>query len=219
MKTLQVIRSGGLLRSAWLLLAAAIIVAMGTVASAAPATEKDVEKLPGYIDLNSIEVPAGAEDVRLVDLGPALLRLAAGNEEEGNTELNQLLSQIYSVRVKSFSINEDQTSKLRPQIEQIENKLVQQDWQRLVHIKEGDEIVSVSMKSAGDRMGGLMVIAFEPGDEATFINIVGDLDLSSLVGLASTMGGIDLDELVEKLQAEQAMQAEESAQSKSGHED
>ena len=69
----------------------------------------------------------------------------------------------------------------------------------MVYVKEGEELVIVSIKydpADESKMAGMMVIAFEPGDEATFVNMVGSIDLSSIGGLMDGID-VDLDDLVE----------------------
>jgi hypothetical protein len=48
-------------------------------------------------------------------------------------------------------------------------------------MKDGEETVTVSTLHRGEDMVGLMLLTYEPGDSATFVNVVGDLDLTTLL--------------------------------------
>ena len=78
-----------------------------------------------------------------------------------------------------------------PIIDRIEKKLKGEGWERLVLVKEEDQRVVVSVKSDGEKIVGLLVMALDPSDEAAFVNVVGTIDFKSLESL-----DINLDESV-----------------------
>ena len=45
-----------------------------------------------------------------------------------------------------------------------------------------------------------MLVTFEPGDSATFINVVGDLDLGTLFKLAQEMDSDSIEEILDDLE-------------------
>jgi hypothetical protein len=154
---------------------------------------EDVTKLPGYVDLNWIQIPAGAAEIQDIVLDPVLAGLAVKGSVEDEDALNQALAMVKSVRVKSFTLapGQDETT-VATDVKKLQDILEKGKWQRLIYVKDGDETVTVSTLYNGDIMAGLMLLTYEPGDSATFINVVGDLDLSTLLRLASQMHGADL---------------------------
>ena len=60
-------------------------------------------------------------------------------------------------------------------------------------------MMSISTKYDSDDLVGLMIISFDPGEEVMFANVVGDLDLSTLMTLVGSMDGQGLDNLLEGL--------------------
>ena len=46
-------------------------------------------------------------------------------------------------------------------------------------------------------MVGLVAVVYEPGDSAAFINVLGDLDLATLLGLAGEFDLDDLDDIMD----------------------
>jgi hypothetical protein len=180
------------------------LIALLALCLGAQAKDIEVEKLPGYIDLGKIEVPADAEEVVEVDLGPALLRLASQADEDGQDELSQLLSRIYSIRVKSFSMEDMDTDKVQAHIKEIEDKLERDKWHKMVHVKDRDEFITVRAIHKDDLIAGLMIMAFEADDHAAFVNVVGDIDLALIVKFLGGMDDleidIDLDDLIEEME-------------------
>lgn len=159
---------------------------------ALPALAEDVTKLPGYVDLNWIRIPDKAVEIQDIVLDPVLAGLAAGGDA-GDPALNQALAMVKSVRVKSFSLAEGvDESTVMADVKKLQDRLAKDAWQRLIYVKEGEETVTVSTLHHGGVMAGLMVLTYEPGDSATFINVVGDLDLTTLLRLATQMHGGEL---------------------------
>jgi hypothetical protein len=153
----------------------------------------DVTKLPGYVDLDWIHIPDGAAEIQDIVLDPVLAGLAIKGNAEDEDAINQALAMVKSVRVKSFTFAPGQNeSTVAADVKKLQDKLEKDKWQRLIYAKDGDETVTVSTLYVGEDMVGLMLLTYEPGDSATFINVVGDLDLSTLLRLATQMHGTDL---------------------------
>jgi hypothetical protein len=166
---------------------------------ALPALAGDLEKEPGYIDLEWIDIPDDAEEIQDIDLGPALLSAAADAEKSGDEELAKAFGMIRSIRVVSFSMDEALET-VDEAVEKIGKDLKKKGWKRLIYVKDDDEIVTVSTRSVDDEMVGLMVVAHEPGVEASFVNVVGDLDLAYLMKMASRLHGKSLDHFLDELE-------------------
>jgi len=148
----------------------------------------DLKKYPGYIDFDQIVIPDKASKVTEITLGPALLKLAA-MADNGDEDLSTTLENLHGIQVKSFDINTEQAAKLQPVMDKIEAKLNKEGWERLIQVKGEDERVVVSVKYNDDKMVGLLVMSVESGDEASFVNVVGSIDLSDLENL-----NLDLDQ-------------------------
>jgi hypothetical protein len=169
--------------------------------AALPSLAGDLEKEPGYIDLEWIQIPDDAEEIQDIDLGPALISAAADAEKRGDAELYKAFSMIKSVRVKAFSMDEE-SAEVDKAVDKITDLLEDRDWKRLIYVKDDEEIVTVSTKSVDDEMVGLMVVAYVPGEEVSFVNVVGHLDLAYLLGMAGKLHGENLEEFLEDLDVE-----------------
>jgi len=163
---------------------------------------------PGYLDLEWIAIPSDADEIRDVDLSTMLVDIAADAEKEGDHELAEALAMIRSVRVKSFSVKSADDAKLAKDVEKVLAQLEKGDWNRLIYVKDDEEQVTVSTKRHENKTVGLVVVAYSPGDEVTFVNVVGDLDIARLLKLAGSVDLDDLDELEVKIENESGQHVE-----------
>jgi len=173
-----------------------VMMAFLLLCSLSAQAAEDITSHPGYVDLDRIQIPVDAANITEVDLGPELLKMAA-NMENGDSDLSSALDGLFRIRVKSFGLTPELAGQIKPIVEDMQAQLDNEGWKRLVYVKEGDELVIVSMKYdtvEETKVAGLMVIALEPGDEATFVNMVGSIDLSSMGELLEDVD-IDLDSL------------------------
>jgi len=175
-----------------------MVVAFLLVCALSAQAGDDLAGHPGYVDLDRIQIPVDAAEITEVNLGPELLKLAAGMEN-GNADLSKTLDGLFGIRVKSFGLTPELAEQTRPIVEDIQYQLENEGWKRLVYVKDGEELVLVSMKydpAQPEKMAGLMVIAFDPADEAVFVNMVGSINLSDMGDLVDGID-VDLDNLLE----------------------
>jgi hypothetical protein len=158
------------------------------------AQDSELSRHPGFIDLSEIEVPDDDRKVTEISLGAPLLKLALSVNDNGDEDLDEAISGLFSIQVKSFEIHEDETKKYRSIIDKIEKKLQKENWQSLVRVKEGDEASHISIKHDKNKAVGLLIMTIDPEDEGTFVNIVGGINLKHLNNLNL---GIDEDTLEE----------------------
>jgi hypothetical protein len=178
---------------------ATLLLAVLLVAGSAPAADKPSRE-PGYVDLEWIEIPADAEEIKDIDLSPVLLDLARDAEQKGDDALVQALAMVHFLRVKAFSVTAEHDAQVSQTVTKVNDQLKREDWKRLIYVKDDDETLAVSTRYDGDRLVGLMLVAYEPGDSAAFVNVVGDLDLGTLLRLAGEIDDGDLENMLEGLE-------------------
>lgn len=156
------------------------------------AQDVDVTKLPGYIDLEKIEIPDKAGELMDVSIGPALLKIVQG-DDSWEKDSDGFLGGIVSVRIKSFEVGHDAFEKVRPIMDEIEKKLKRENWEMLVRVKDDDQTVNVSMKLEGEKIVGILVMAVDPGDDVMFVNVVGsDIRLDRIGRMGLGLGGLHM---------------------------
>jgi hypothetical protein len=163
-------------------------------------TAGKVKDEPGYIDLEWIEIPDSASEVQDIDLSDILKSVAADSKGSGDEDLAKVLEMVRSIRVKGFSVGEKDDKAIGKAVDRITADLKDKGWKRLIYLKDGDEVMSVSTRYQDEDLVGLMVVAYEPGEEALFVNVVGDLDLPTLMKLVGGMNGEGLEEMLENLE-------------------
>jgi len=160
----------------------------------------NVEKEVGYIDLEWIDIPEDASEIQDIDLGPILVDIAKDAKSNGDDALVQALAMVRSIRVKSFSVDEGGDEAAGAAVEKITAKMKENNWKRLIYMKDGDETVSVNTMYDGEDLVGLMIVTYEPGDSVAFINVVGDLDLGTLLSLAKKVDHDSIEDMLEGLE-------------------
>ncbi|MBN1779831.1 DUF4252 domain-containing protein [bacterium] len=170
--------------------------------------QEDYKKHPGYIDLSGIEIPEDAGEVTEVTIGPELftmLRSFSGEDEDDDDDAAFLgEGGMFSINVKTFEIDEAQSDKVRAEMAKIEKKLQKENWTPVVRVKSGDETTNVSVKfdKGTHKTLGLLVMSLEPGNEATFVNIVGSIPLEALGSMGVDMNESALDSLKQVLEGD-----------------
>lgn len=164
-----------------------------------PALAGKITDEPGYVDLDWISIPDTAEEVQDIDLGAILKSVAADAKDNGDPELAQVLEMVHSLRVKGYSLEGEDQAATEKAVARITAKLKDEDWSRLIYVKDGDEVLSVNTRYDDGNLVGLMVVSYEPGEQVVFANVVGDLDLPKLMKLVGAMDGEGLEDLLENL--------------------
>jgi len=168
----------------------------------------DVSGLPGYVDLDFIEIPDDAEEIQDINLGPVLKDVVRQAKENDDLEIAELLTMVHSLRMRGFSVDYKSEKMARDAVEKIAARLKADDWDNLMKFKDGDELTTISTKYHDDNMVGLMIVVFSPGEEAMFINVVGDLDLGKLMRLATELDTEELEAYLGKVESGSSIHVE-----------
>jgi hypothetical protein len=144
-------------------------------------------KLPPSID----KLADKATQVVDVSLDGQMLQLASkflsGNNPD-EARVKRVVSGLKGIYVKSFEFeNEGEYS--HADVEEILRQLRTPGWSRMVGVvnKKEHEHADIYVKSEGDRIAGLVVVAAEP-KELTVVHIVGSISLEDLSELGGHFG-------------------------------
>ena len=160
----------------------------------------DVKNEPGYVDLEWIQIPASADEVQDIDLSEIIKSVAADAKDSGDEPLAQVLEMARSIRVKGFTLGKDGADDVAKAVDRITKDLKKNDWKRLIYVKDDEETVTVSTRYEDGKMVGIMLVTYEPGDSVAFVNVVGDLDIATMLKLAKEFDGESLDSMLEDLE-------------------
>ena len=145
-----------------------------------PALSDDLTKMKGYFDFDRLNIPDEITATNEVDIGPELMQAALGISTEDEPGLAELLQGISGVRVRNYEVSADQAAALRPDIEGMAEELIKKGWTRIIRTSSDDEFINVSIRFHDGNMVGMVVLAAEE-DEITLVNLVGNLNLATLI--------------------------------------
>ena len=169
--------------------------------------KEDYSKYPGYFNYKDFAQLKNADSIAEVYLEEPLLKMVAGLAQDKKEGLGEALGGLKLVRVNEFKIPKNEISNMEEAIETMDNSLQSKNWDRIirthskgnytnVYIKKGTNnefvglaIVSLEKKFKTKDFGGneVMAEAEDGSGQATFVNIVGKIDLSTIGKLSEQL--------------------------------
>jgi len=137
---------------------------------------------PGYVDFGTLTSFYNGDDVTEVFLDQHLLKMMSKMTGKDDPEMKNLLTGLKLIRVYSFEVPKNSRTNLRSRIAEIDKKLLKKKWYRLIKVKEKKEYTNVYLKSSKDdsNVQGLAVVSLDDSGKASFVNIVGKINLDNL---------------------------------------
>jgi hypothetical protein len=155
-----------------------------------------VDDLPGYVDLSHIAVPEDAKESIEVNLKKPLLRLAAAAVQLSDPELARIIDDIDLIAVTGFTVAQEDMSVFQAEMARIGQQLGEQGWEKAARVREkGGEQFEVYLKAKDEEIVGLLVMGFEKGQEAVFVNLAGRIDPAQIGRIGSRLNISPLDSL------------------------
>ena len=149
----------------------------------------DVTKEPGYVDFGDFTEFENSTKVTEVILDEDLLSALATMSDENDPNIMSILNGIKLVKANVYEISDENKDLLRKRINEIDSKLTNSNWKRIVKTRSEEEMANVYIKLNNDKkIVGLAVTNFEKGGEAAFVNIVGNIDLATIGKLGKKFG-------------------------------
>ncbi|MCX6150442.1 MAG: DUF4252 domain-containing protein [Ignavibacteriales bacterium] len=161
--------------------------------------QEDYKKLDGYVDFGSFEGLYNPEEFTEVNIEAPLLSLASKASKNKDQELANLLGNLKLVKVYTFQIADSKEADVTQKMIRITTKLTSDNWERIVKVKEKGEEVNVYLKNVNENIVGVTVLTMEKGGQATFVNIVGNIDLEAISKLSDKFNIPDLDQFKKKI--------------------
>ncbi|NQT25422.1 DUF4252 domain-containing protein [candidate division KSB1 bacterium] len=155
----------------------------------------DVINHPGYVNLDDIDIPDDALNVTEVSIGPEILQMVNMFSDEDVPE--DAFGGFLNITVKTFDVDSLISGDIRKKMIKLDKKLKREKWSPLVRSRSGGEFTNVSIKYSKDKKKslGLFIMSLEPGNEASFVNIVGNIDFNQLKDMDIGIKGSALDSL------------------------
>ncbi len=158
-----------------------ISMIMCFVLSSVTAQKNDYTNYKGYVDFGNLEQFETGEEVTEVLIEEHLIRMVAKLATNEEPELSSVLDGIKLIKVNSFEISKENEGKLSNKVKEIDKTLMNKGWDRIVRTKSKEETVNVYILTNNEeKIEGLVVASFEKDGDATFVNIVGDINLETI---------------------------------------
>lgn len=144
------------------------------------AQQKDYSSEPGYIDFGDLESLEKGSRVIDVLLEGNLLKLVGKFTESDDPELADLITGLKLIKAKVLQVTRDNEKELTERFNSVEKQLKDKNWSMLVRIRDEGENVNVYLKSNNmESIEGLTVAVLDY-KEATFVNIIGEINLETI---------------------------------------
>ena len=161
-------------------------VILGLSFSTGFAQKNDYSNYKGFIDFGNLEQFETGEEVTEVLIEEHLIRMVAKLATNEEPELSSVLDGIKLIKVHTFEVSEKNASELSSKVKKIDKTLMNDGWDRIVRTKSKHEVTNVYILTNNEeKIEGLVVAGFENDGDATFVNIVGDINLETIGELSS----------------------------------
>jgi hypothetical protein len=145
----------------------------------------------GYVDLGDLRAFENGGEITEVIVGDNLINLVAGAVASDDPELGAMLRQLKLVHVHTFGVGEARRDDLHRHVAELGDRLDGEGWETLVRTRDGSGQSNVYLKTEGDQgIHGLCVLAVD-SNHASFVNIVGSINMEALSRLGEQFEALD----------------------------
>ena len=185
------------MRNRWSYLVAAGVMAMAAPAFGGDPKNEDVNRHPGFVDFTALNVFGDEGPEMEVYLDRGLIAMVESISRKKDPALSEVLSKLLQIRVQTFAITDDKLSAVAAKTEEMAKKLESKGWQTFVRVndKRDGSRTYVYFKPRGSVFEGVVVMNVDPKDDASFVNIVGEIDPEKLGELGDKFNIDSLDSL------------------------
>jgi hypothetical protein len=153
--------------------------------------KEDYSKYPGYFNYKDFTQLKNAESITEIYLEEPLLKMVAGLAQDKKEGLGDALGGLKLVSVNEYKIPKSDLTNMEDAVESMDGNLKSKGWGRIIRTNSKGNYTNVYIKkSVENEFVGLTIVSleklFKSGEnsddsgKATFVNIVGKIDLSTL---------------------------------------
>jgi hypothetical protein len=148
--------------------------------AAAGAAAQKLESQPGYLPIDQLNLfPVDKLSVEVNIEGP-LLRMIAAATRQDDPGFSSVMAGLKSIRLQAFPLKGADAGAVKVRIGGAVRWLDAHGWVSSVRVRDKDQETYIYLKQSGEKVEGLTLLSFSPGDEAVLINIVGNIDPAQL---------------------------------------
>ncbi len=163
------------------------------------AQKEDYTKEPGYFNFGDFSMIKNNEPITEITIEEPLLKMVAKMAGEKNPGLADLISSIKLIKASEYEVTISNKEQLADKIETLDKELASKKWERIVKTKSKSSYANIYVKSDGNNgYAGLVITAIEKDNKASFVNIVGNIDLATIGKLSEKFNLPAMDSLKHK---------------------
>lgn len=154
-----------------------------------PQDKTDYSKYPGYVDFGNIAKFMSGDRVTEIELNSNMLKMLSKMGGDEDQDFKTVMSGLKLIKVNSFGIEGQNEKEVKEKVASVDKSLLAKNWQRIVMVKDRGEYTNVYVLPSSDYENflGLCVTSIDQngyhgnkGPEATFVNIVGNINMSQI---------------------------------------
>ena len=182
-----------------------MVIFIGFLLSTGFAQKNDYSDYKGYVDFGNLEEFETGEEVTEVLIEEHLIKMVAKLATNEEPELSSVLDGVKLIKVHTFEVSKNNSSELSNRISEIDKTLMNKGWDRIVRTKSKEEVTNVYILTNNEeKVEGLVVAGFENNGDATFVNIVGDINLETIGELSSKFDIPSIGDIHEKKESKKS---------------
>jgi hypothetical protein len=174
------------------ILRAAVLAAL--LAAGSPVLAQSLSDQPGYVDFGDLDSISSNEPEVEISLTPMLIRFLCAAVQDEDEDLADTLCKLRSIRISVFELAPEDYAQAKEKADEISKALEAKGWEAAVVMRAEDSTVRLYMRLVGEMVAGMAVMVIEPGSDAVFMNIVGEIDPAQL-GRVAAQFGVDLNDI------------------------
>jgi len=160
-------------------------VAIGVAMSVAAIAETTP---PGFVDFGKLTPTADGGEFVEVKLSRGLIQMASKFTRKHEPDVADLLKNLESVRVNVVPLGDDNRGETEKKAESIRTELEGKGWEQIVSVREKNQNVAVLLKTRdSETVEGVVVTVIEGGNQAIFLNVVGNVKLEDIARLGEKL--------------------------------
>lgn len=130
----------------------------------------------GYVDFGKFSPAQSGGQFVEVNIGDNLIGIVTKLAATQEPEVAELLGGLKRIRVNVIGLDDANRGEISERVEEIGAALDRKGWERIVTVREGDELVNVFLKTrAQEAVEGIVVTILQGDKEAILVNVVGDI--------------------------------------------
>lgn len=150
--------------------------------------QDEMPEVPGFVPLEELSLFQDMETTLEVQIGESMIGLVASGAEKDNPEFARVLRKLKQVRSFSFDLAGSPRNKTDQYLEQLNTKLVNDQWEIVYRMREPEATANIYMKTVDGNVTGMTIYSIDRHDQVIVVNLVGNISLEDISELAERFG-------------------------------